>query len=137
MEEEDIENALKGRLGNNLTGLPSSVAWPNQDFDDDPPYLEVQFSGGFSNNTRLKGGGPGERVNGVMNVMVVTQQGVSTGAGNNYAGIVKSLFPMGLSLSITGGSVNILQPPSIRKGFEDDGNLWKVPVIVQYEAKAS
>ncbi|MBL4768344.1 MAG: hypothetical protein JKY94_11635 [Rhodobacteraceae bacterium] len=133
MKEVDIENALGGQLEDNLTGLPSSVKWPNKDHDHVKPYLEVIFSGGQRRGGALKGGNTILRSSGVMLINVVTVENEAADPANEYADTLAELFIEGLRLSITGGTVLILKPADVRKGFRD-GSDWKVPVVINYEA---
>ena len=133
MNEEDIEAALGTVLLNNLAGLPSSVAWPNVDHNGAVPFLQVLFTGGERIGGALKGGSQILKSNGLMQINIVTEQGGGADPANAYADIVAGLYPEGTRLSITGGEITVLAPPSIRKGFEGDKG-WIVPVVIRYGA---
>jgi len=136
MNETDIENGLKARLGNNLTDLPSSVAWPNLDHDGARPYLEVIFAGGFRTGGALAGANQILRSRGVMTVNVHADKNGATNTANGYGEAVAALFPEGQAISITGGTVVVQTPSDVRKGFEGDAG-WVVPVVIEYVATAT
>lgn len=130
MNQTDIENAMMARLGN--AGLGISIAWPNVDFDDSRPYLDVSFAGGDRIGGSLKGNEI-ERASGIMQVAVATDLGIGTDTAKGWADQVAALYPEGTRISITGGTVLIPSPPSIRAGLIA-GAEWRVPVLIAYTA---
>ncbi len=133
MNEVDIEQAMKDLLENNMTGLPASVAWPNQKHDRVRPYLEVIFSGGQRTGGALAGGETILQSVGVMLINVVTEQNTATATANAYADTLAALFYEGRMIAITGGTITLMKPADIRKGLNADAD-WRVPVVVNYQA---
>lgn len=130
MTENDIELAIKARLGNYpLVGF--TYSWPNLNASGIKPYAEVTFVRvtRFDRTT-----GDGQTVSqGQLIVTLVTREGVGTTEANAAAQALASLFPKTLRIPAADGVIVITKPPDIREGFPDAGD-WRTPVIVDYIA---
>lgn len=130
MKRKDINNALKGRLaaGTILTGT-----WPNVDPQGPMarPYFEVLFPAADRVGRYVSADVVEET--GRMAVVIVTMGGTNEDAANDYAEAVGDLFPQGLRIAITGGTITIEQPADLRGGYRDESD-WRVPVIIRYHA---
>ena len=134
IDEAAIEDALKSVLGSAALGYP--VAWPNQDMPEPKPVprLEFNLDRAATTNDDLAGGSAAAVSVGLVRVLVVVAKGVSTGAGNDLAGDVAALYPMGLRVPFTGGVAVMTGAPSIRAGFRN-GSEWVIPVVTPYRAQ--
>jgi hypothetical protein len=133
MREVDIENGLYAQLA--AAGMAIPIAWPNQDYTGQRPYLEVSLTGGKRRGGSLKGGQI-TYSKGILAVVAVTQVDDSTQSGSEYAELVADAFAEGLRINITGGQIVIWKPTDVIKGYKDE-NDWRTPAVVHYEAKAS
>lgn len=136
MNKADINDALTGRLENNLSG--ANVSYPNVDSKHDRPWYEVSINA-TGRETGLKGtvgAGTILREDGILTVVVADDLDKGEYDTNVLAQAVADLFPAGTKLAITGGEITVQSPPEIRGGFRD-GSEWRVPVVVSYSANAS
>lgn len=130
MTENDIEVALKARLGNNpLPGF--AYSWPNVNMAGTKPYAEITFVR-VERLDRTVGEGP-PLSRGKLIVTLVTREGVGTTDANTAAQTVAALFPKASRLPAANGIIVITKPPDIREGFPDAGD-WRTPVIIDYLA---
>lgn len=130
MKETDIENGLKAVLGMAVLDYP--IAWPNDKIPSDRPRLECNFSGGNRRGGSLKGGQI-EFASGILSITVVTALNISSGKANSIGDVVAALYSEGKRIPIEGGTIVIMKPTDVRKGFKGDDD-WRVPVVVTYEA---
>jgi hypothetical protein len=136
MDLTDVENGLKTLLGENLTGLPSDVQWPNELSDEasPTPRLEVTFAGYDWTGRTLKGNEI-HRVTGLMIVTIVIERGKSPSQATDYADALRALFYEGRRITITGGEITILAPAQPRGGLQDPPE-YRLPVVIQWEASS-
>ena len=127
---EDIENGLEAVLGNGGTGY--NIAFPNKDHGGEKPHIKVQFSGRTQIGNALKGGQI-DRVNGVLQLTVISDVGIQSRPSNTMAQTIANLYGAGDIIPITGGNIVISRKPDIRDGYRD-GSDWRVPVIIRYTA---
>ncbi len=132
MNPEAIQSALLTRISGVGSGLPP--AWPNRDYSDPRPYLEILPRIADRADETLKG--TALRETGRLAVNVVVEVDSGTVAANTWAAIVAALFPKGLRLAFTGGEIVVHRPVDVRGGFRD-GADWKVPIVIHYEAFSS
>ena len=128
LQEDEIENALKARLGNGSLGY--NIAWPNRSKPEKRPLLEVSFPEAARQGGALAGAADIEIIEGMMAVIVVVDNDTHTTEANNIADQVATLFPEGTKISITNGEIT-LRLPDIKKGFEGNGQ-WRTPVMIPY-----
>lgn len=127
--ETDIETAIKAVISS--AGLVWPIAWPNQDAPGSKPYIAVSFVRVNRRDDTLNG----ENTISLGRVIgtIVTAKGISTRIPNEKADAFAALFPMGRTISVTGGRIVFTKPSDIQEGFPQDAD-WRVPVIAQYEA---
>lgn len=129
MNEADIENAIKARIG--TAGLVWPIAWPNQDVPDPKPIprLEVNIDRIDRRSPTL---GPSLVISrGFVRVNCIVRIGTSTATVNTKAQQVADLFPKAATLPIGGGRVIFTDAADVRAGFRQ-GSEWVVPVIAPY-----
>lgn len=129
--KEAICEALKSRLENNLS---DPIAFPNVHFAGAESYYLVQWA----TSTREGGllvGGARKYETGLMDVQVIGPIGIGEGPANAMAEAIDDLFPENLTIDAPGIKIRITEPCDVRGGYRDD-HLWRVPVIVKYEARA-
>lgn len=130
MTENEIELALKSRLGNYpISGF--SYAWPNLDAVNSKPYLHVQIVRVGTSDRTAAGGGRVSR--GKLVVTVVTASNISTELANSAAQKISDMFPFPLRIPAGDGFITVTKPADIREGFPDAGD-WRTPVIIDYIA---
>ena len=132
MNEADIENAIKSRIGTG--GLTWPITWPNQDVAGIAPLprLAVAIDRNDRFDVSLGSGIPVSR--GFVRVLVIVEKGTSTQDANAKADAVAALFPKALRIGVTDGNIVITDAASIRAGFRD-GSEWVIPVIAPYRAE--
>lgn len=128
MTDAEIANLLKARLGQNTT-LP--VAWPNDKAPAAKPYLAVSIKRVSTTDATLDGTGKMQR--GRMLITVVVDEGMAEDTANTKADEISALFPYGLRLTGTTGTITIVKPPHVSDGFPM-GPSWRVPVIIDFTA---
>ncbi|WP_313349382.1 phage tail terminator-like protein [Paracoccus sp. (in: a-proteobacteria)] len=125
------ENALKARLAT-LSGV--AKAWPNLDFDPikagNLPYVDCTIVRAGTGDDTLDAEFP--IVTGRLIATVVTLKGSGEATADSIAEQIAALFPMGLRITASGTSTQIMQPPHIREGM-GDGSYWRVPVSVPFQ----
>lgn len=129
MNEADIENVLKARIG--TAGLVWPIAYPNQDLPvpSPQPRLEVFVDRVDRRSPTYK---PSLVISrGFMRILCIVRVGTSTSTVNTKADQVAALFPKSMTLPVTGGRVIFTDAASIRAGFRDGGE-WVVPVTAPY-----
>lgn len=131
MNEVDIANAL----GQRLAASPSlgTIVWENKDASPARPYLNFEIVRVARRGQALASDVPISR--GYVMVTVVADVDEFATSATQLADSVAARFEYGLRLSITGGTVVIISPPTILQGFRD-GPDWRVPVRIDYEAAA-
>lgn len=133
MLKKDINNGIKSRLS---TIRPvQTIIWPNVTSKADRPFIELTITATSREDTTLKGGNSILREFGVISAVVVADLDEGENAANDIADLIVGVFPPGLKLDIDGGSVDILRAPNITGGLRD-GSEWRVPVVIQYAARA-
>ena len=131
MNTKDIRNALKARLAG---GAVASEAWPNVDADSSVrPRIETTFAGVSQTGGTLKGNEV-HYEDGTFMAMAVVDKGDGEAAGLDLADDVAALFPEGLRLTITGGTVTIMARPDIRAGYPTETD-YRIPVAIRYRAR--
>lgn len=127
--ETDIETAIKATIDG--AGLSWPIAWPNQEFNGDKPYITVSMVRVSRRDDTLNG----ENTISLGRVIgtIVVRKGSSTRAANQKADQFAALFPMGKTIAVPGGQIVFTKPADIQEGFPQDAD-WRVPVIAQYEA---
>jgi hypothetical protein len=134
MITKDISNALKERIAA-LSTRPDTH-WPNVGTDPATiPRFEVSILRTQSDPS-LKGNGI-QREEGSFNIVICTQKGSGEDEGLDYLDIIRGLFPNGLQIAITGGSIQILSEPTQDAiGFPDD-TVFRLPASFGYVANAT
>lgn len=128
MNEADIEIALKARLGMNFFDLP--VIYPNDTAPVGVEYVVVQIERFKPTDRTLRGTSP--KRPGLLTITIVSPQGETSAEGTRQADTIAALYPMGLRLPFTGGSIEIPSHPFIR-GFKQGAN-WRTAVIIDFTA---
>lgn len=132
MNTELIRDALKARLFSGSFPPGMGFAWPNVDYFGARPYLDVSFTGVFRADNGITGAEITEEL-GQFNAVVVCEHGGGEGDAHNYADMVASLFPHGLSLATADAQIAIIAPAEVRGGFPTEVD-YRVPVAVRYHA---
>lgn len=65
--------------------------------------------------------------------LVKNASGIYVPSCGAIAKSIRALFPYGLKMSVTGGTVEIMRPPQKDLGYPD-GPHWRVPVRIPYMA---
>jgi len=129
MNEADIEAAIKARFAGGWLVWP--IAWPNQNAPGTVPFIVVEIVPTGRSDAALAGGA--EIAAGFIMAKVVVQEGVSTDAANRKAQDIADLFPKGLRIAVTGGSViTITKPSEPLQGF-NAGQRWHKPVRITFQ----
>lgn len=128
--ETDITAAIKARIDG--AGLIWPIAWQNVDHNGMPkPYIVVSVVKISRRDDTLNG----ENTISLGRVVAttVTAQGIGARTGELKAQQFAALFPMGLTIPVTGGQIVFTKPADINEGFPQDAD-WRTPVVCQYEA---
>jgi hypothetical protein len=133
MNKKDINNGIKAQLATASPAYP--IVWPNVKSQADRPFIELTITATSREDTTLKGGSSILREFGIISAVVVADLDEGEDAANDIADLIAGVFPPGLKLDIEGGSVDILRAPNISGGLRD-GSEWRVPVVIQYAARA-
>ena len=137
MNSKDIRSFFKSTLNAASTGM--GEGWPNVDNDNDSPKFELSFYG-ISSDVRpgvpetLKGNEI-QRETGSTQVLITVEKGQGEDAALDFGDAVVAAFPSGHN-AITGGSVTILQRPTVEGGYETSEG-YNVPVTIRYTAVSS
>jgi len=127
----DIANALGQRLLTLDPALP--VAWPNKDLPAGTahPYLIFDLAPVSRTDDTTTADAPITR--GFVQVAVMTKINSFASQGMSIAEDVAALFPNGLKLTITGGTLETGQAEVQDDGYPD-GPHWRTPVRIPYMA---
>lgn len=127
----DIETALGQRLHALSPSYP--IAWLNKDYDPKAanavPYIEFAHIPTARTDASIDGSLTVQ--SGIALLTVVTARDAFSTQGNTIANAVAALFPYGLRIPVTGGTVMITKPADPVAGF-GDGVYWRQPVRVNY-----
>jgi hypothetical protein len=127
--DKQIADALGQRLST-MSGCPP-IVWENKAADPAVPYLRIE-------NVRVNVLGQtlsegAEHHRGFLSINVLCEIDKFDTAALAIAQSIKDRFPMGFRATAGDGQVTIMQPPTILQGYKD-GELWRTPVRVPYEA---
>lgn len=129
MNENDIEVALKARIGNADLGI--AVVYPNKQTKYPVPYIVVQVSLADTTDNTIDGSKP--MIQGFLTATVVTDEGIGSGEASLTASAIKALFPMGQRITLSDGVIEVKKQPSVLTGFSQ-GGAWRQPVKITFDA---
>lgn len=134
MNKKDINNSFKELLRTSGIFDTDKIVYPKVPNDPGYPHAKIIFGNGERPNVALKGGAI-RRELGLLTINVCVELNSDGGEDtvNDLAESVAGLFYAGRRMTITGGTVTIRKPPSIRAGIPTDKD-WYVPVIINYVA---
>lgn len=128
MKETDIEAALQTRLA---MANGATVVYENSPAIPERPFLFVEHVPTEQTDDTLAGG---HKVStGFMAVTIVIADGEFVTEARQIADQIEAVFPYGLKLAITGGTVTVNRPLQRLKGFQQASD-YRMQVRVAYQA---
>jgi len=122
----DVETAIRLQLSTLGT---TPIAWPNEDFSSEPPYLELNVL--HNDTTRLTIDQFNRRPV-IAQVTVNWALNSGTSQANDLADAIADHFPTDLRMPVTSGTLRVTKAPVAGQGFADKA-AWRIPVSIYME----
>ncbi len=130
LDQTDIRRKIKNFVED--AALSDPVKFPNilwDETDGDSYWYELAALTLPTERLTL---GTATRYLGSTQITVVGPLGLGTVPHDALANGIAQLFPVDLKIAMTGGTIRVIQAPSVSEGFSDDTN-WRVPVTIAHE----
>lgn len=131
VSEADVRVALSARLASLVMSPVLPVYSENNEIDEGgSAWLETQL---FRSSNDPFGLGGEHRHSGFFQIALVRPQGAGAPTSDRVADLVAAHFPKDLKLVSGSTTIRVTATPTVAGGYQD-GNKWRVPISVYYEA---